>query len=637
MKLPLTALHLDYHIPELSIPAFGRFDMAHYLEQLRRSDAEAVTLFAKDHFGNSFYPTRAGHRHRDLPCDLLGTAAAELRKAGKRVLAYYSLCWEKRAADLHPEWRQLDAENRPFGAEGPWGTVCVNSPYMEELVLPQLREIVGWYPVHGIFIDIAMMNPQGCFCPHCRERFRAETGRELTPGPEQRRFAAESMRRALRKIREAAGSLALCANASWGIGQPVEIADIVDFLVVESQPAHVSSGGYLLQMMQAKYCHADGRPFQIITVRFHGGGWGELSLKSREQLCYEFSLIAAHGGKVCCGDQGDYDGNLDAGTHRTLREAFDFVREREPFLGGRARRHIAVYCGEQGSFPFSVDELPPELPGMAGLLAGLNEQFEFCSSAALLRNLEHYAAVLVPGGTALPEAVRSALDAYVGNGGVLIREPSGVPEGHCYWEDGGETILLRTGYRPLELRDGDRVITGLRPPLVPYAPPGVPWRSSFTPPAPEGVPGAVARPRGAGLLIETAVPFSRNFWRTGDTRLLRAFRRLLEEAGITPAVRISAPGFDVNIVDDGDARERIHFVHYSAERNTMAGYPVIRPHTPFTCRVSLRSRRCPFRATLQPAGRNIPFSREGEELCFELPADTPYVILELEYQPEGEL
>ena len=244
---------------------------------------------------------------------------------------------------------------------------------MEELVLPQLREIVGWYPVHGIFIDIAMMNPQGCFCPHCRERFRAETGRELTPGPEQRRFAAESMRRALRKIREAAGSLALCANASWGIGQPVEIADIVDFLVVESQPAHVSSGGYLLQMMQAKYCHADGRPFQIITVRFHGGGWGELSLKSREQLCYEFSLIAAHGGKVCCGDQGDYDGNLDAGTHRTLREAFDFVREREPFLGGRARRHIAVYCGEQGSFPFSVDELPPELPGMAGLLAGLNE------------------------------------------------------------------------------------------------------------------------------------------------------------------------------------------------------------------------------------------------------------------------
>ena len=77
MELPLTALHLDYHIPELSIPAFGRFDMAHYLEQLRRSDAEAVTLFAKDHFGNSFYPTRAGHRHRDLPCDLLGTAAAE--------------------------------------------------------------------------------------------------------------------------------------------------------------------------------------------------------------------------------------------------------------------------------------------------------------------------------------------------------------------------------------------------------------------------------------------------------------------------------------------------------------------------------------------------------------------------------
>ena len=54
MELPLTALHLDYHIPELSIPAFGRFDMAHYLEQLRRSDAEAVTLFAKDHFGNSF-------------------------------------------------------------------------------------------------------------------------------------------------------------------------------------------------------------------------------------------------------------------------------------------------------------------------------------------------------------------------------------------------------------------------------------------------------------------------------------------------------------------------------------------------------------------------------------------------------
>ncbi len=63
-----------------------------------------ATVFAKDMYGYSYFPSTHGRMHPNLSFDLLGAQVAALRKRNISVLAYYMLTWNPELADRHPEW-----------------------------------------------------------------------------------------------------------------------------------------------------------------------------------------------------------------------------------------------------------------------------------------------------------------------------------------------------------------------------------------------------------------------------------------------------------------------------------------------------------------------------------------------------
>ena len=171
---------MDFHMPEFPVHAIDNFNAQVFVDHLERGRLNMVALFAKCHFGNSFYNTTVGHKHNGLKEDFLMEAASECRRRGIFTYAYYLLCTDIRAYREHENWRWVGRDGAYSGVNGPWGMLCLNTPYKEELVLPQLTEVIRDYPVDALWLDIPIPKySDGCFCPSCRSKYRAVHGREL--------------------------------------------------------------------------------------------------------------------------------------------------------------------------------------------------------------------------------------------------------------------------------------------------------------------------------------------------------------------------------------------------------------------------------------------------------------------------
>jgi len=135
-------VHMDFHTPEFLPEAVKRFNPERFVSCLVKGKVQAVNLFAKCHYGNSYYNTKIGHKHSGLKQDMLGRLVREGKRHKIYVIAYYSVCTDRYASTTHPDWQQVDIKGNPIKI-GPWLNVCLNSPYLEKLMLPQLK---GWHP-----------------------------------------------------------------------------------------------------------------------------------------------------------------------------------------------------------------------------------------------------------------------------------------------------------------------------------------------------------------------------------------------------------------------------------------------------------------------------------------------------------
>jgi hypothetical protein len=88
----------------------------------------------------------------------------------------------------HPDWISTDASGAPrrHWANRDLWIACALGPYNFEFMNDVHREIVSGYRVDAIFAN--RWAPQGgdCYCIHCKQNFRAATGRELPTTADRR-------------------------------------------------------------------------------------------------------------------------------------------------------------------------------------------------------------------------------------------------------------------------------------------------------------------------------------------------------------------------------------------------------------------------------------------------------------------
>jgi len=131
-------IHLDFHTSPLIEDVASEFDAEQFAKTLKDSYVNSVTCFAKCHHGMSYYPTKVGIIHPHLKIDLLGEMIEACHKHGIRAPVYYSICWDNYIGINHPEWLQCDQRGvpvRPAPYEPGWYTLCLNTPYVDYVLL----------------------------------------------------------------------------------------------------------------------------------------------------------------------------------------------------------------------------------------------------------------------------------------------------------------------------------------------------------------------------------------------------------------------------------------------------------------------------------------------------------------------
>jgi hypothetical protein len=114
------------------------------------------------------------------------------RQLGLPLHCHYSGIWDMAAGAKHPEWCALDSKGRPAGqavsgqnSGVPVGAkMCPRRGYLENLMIPQMIELIDRYQVDGFWIDGDLWAVEPCYCPLCRAAYTQSTGRKKPPEKE---------------------------------------------------------------------------------------------------------------------------------------------------------------------------------------------------------------------------------------------------------------------------------------------------------------------------------------------------------------------------------------------------------------------------------------------------------------------
>ncbi len=126
-------------------------------------------------------------RSPHVPLERLPKDIAEYKRLGVRILGVYPPCLQGEVYEKHPDWRRIDTNTTqipsidmvkyPHG-----GMLCLLGPY-GDFFIDVLAEILKTFPDVDAFSFDGLHYGGVCYCQHCRENFRHDTGGEI-PNPD---------------------------------------------------------------------------------------------------------------------------------------------------------------------------------------------------------------------------------------------------------------------------------------------------------------------------------------------------------------------------------------------------------------------------------------------------------------------
>ncbi len=362
-----TRLLIDNHITEDDPGFMTRFDPKRYVSLVKQAGVEASMVYACDHNGNCYYPTRVGHNHQNLAGrDIFGETVSLLRSEGIYPIAYYTSIFHNHSAKHHPDWRMQDIAGVQHSGRYWWS--CPNNADYAAFTKAQVGEIIG-YDVDGIFIDMTFW-PVICCCANCRRKFRSQTGREI---PETidwndpdwvafQRFREQSMVtfcEELTSFIKSKKDITVTFQNSpiifgWSFGQTPGIANACDYASGDFY------GGKYQHILGAKILSAASakQPFEYMTSRCIDLT-DHTSMKSEAMLRCEAATTLASGGAYFFIDAINPDGTLNDPVYDRLGRVSSSLAP----ITAKLKEHHPVLIADTGLYFSMLSLIDPAANG----------------------------------------------------------------------------------------------------------------------------------------------------------------------------------------------------------------------------------------------------------------------------------
>ena len=141
-------VHFDLHAQEDIMDA-GRSLTNEMVDTfLKKVRPDFIQIDCKGHPGISSYPTKFGYPVKGFQKDPLKLWREITEKNNVGLYMHYSGVWDAKAAKEHPNWAMTKASGEKNTQK-----MSFLSPYLDSILIPQLKELSCAYNVDGAWID----------------------------------------------------------------------------------------------------------------------------------------------------------------------------------------------------------------------------------------------------------------------------------------------------------------------------------------------------------------------------------------------------------------------------------------------------------------------------------------------------
>ena len=571
-------IHYDLHANAQDTELGAELTAEHLRERLQRVQPDWIQCDCKGHPGYTSWPTEVGSPSPGIVRDALRIHRDVTKELGIKLGMHYSGVWDTRAVELHPQWARVHAD----GARDDRMT-CRLSEYDDELMIPQMLELVDKYDVDGFWVDGENWAMAPCWCERCREEFTRRTGLTQIPLAAgeanwaqwlsfHRDLFTEHVTHYANAIHARKPECLICSNWMYTVRQPEAMTAPVDYISGDFTPT-----------WGADRAAAEGRVMDGREISWDLMAWGFLhpdmpdapwATKTATHLCQEVAEIVALGGAVMIYDQPQRSGWITGWHQDIFGQVARWCRERKELCFGSetaseaAILHLASHYYTCNDPLFNLGQAHEPVEGALHALLECGLSTDILLESEVAEKIGEYKLVVVPGQTHLTEAIKTTLLAYAEAGGCVV-----LTGGHLSAECGalvgveasGEPAADQKVYLPV----ADRAVPVFGPwqPVRALAGTDV-WACAMKQqePGKDETEQAVvtARRTGKGIIVAVHGPLFRNYFRAHYPLLRQFIGDLVGRLEIPWTVTVDGPAWVEPVVRHQGERLVISLINRGA-------------------------------------------------------------------------
>ncbi|TWU31214.1 alpha-L-fucosidase [Novipirellula artificiosorum] len=421
-------IHFDFHAGD-DCNRVGERTTPEMVERvIDKVNPDYIQIDCKGHRGYSSYPTMVGNPAPGFVGDPLQIWRDVTRKRGIALFMHYSGVWDDKAVADHPEWAAIDGAGKPNNR-----ATSVFGPYVDTLMIPQLRELAGKYGVDGVWVDGDCWGTMADYGETATRMFREQTGVEVIPRKagapywnEWMDFHRDGFRRYVRhyvdELKASHPDFQVISNWAFSDHMPEAVsADVAGLSGDFSPDDSVNSARFAGRCLEDQ-----GVPWDLMSWSFSRETRKQ---KPAVQLMQEAAQVLALGGGYQAYFKQDRDGAVrDPAEMDVMAEVARFCRDRQPYC----HRSVAV---PQMALLYSTAGHYRESPrlfhwnganGVRVLRSALTEMLQnqygvqILSEHQLKGKTSEWPVIVVPGWEYLEPDFRDELASYAKSGGTLL-------------------------------------------------------------------------------------------------------------------------------------------------------------------------------------------------------------------------